>query len=162
MHRKTTRTGAVAVAAAVAVAVLTGTSAGQSAEPPALTLTLPHKEQRVTLVDLPPRRSKTNRSESPGDRAIQSGTVRDADGKRAGFVYSAATVLKGRSPNTTEQYHTNLVLTKGQISAQGVIDQVGASESLAIVGGTGAYAGARGEIEVTGDERAVRFEVRLR
>lgn len=162
MHSKTMLIALLAGGVAVAGGALTATSSGQSAEPAPLTLVLPHKEQRVTLVDLPPRKTKRNRSESPGDQAIQSGTVRDAAGKRVGSHYSVATVVKGRTPGTTEQYQTTFVLTDGQISAQGVIDQVGSSESLSIVGGTGAYAGARGEMTITGDDKAVRFVLRMR
>jgi hypothetical protein len=43
-----------------------------------------------------------------------------------------------------------------------VIDQVGVSETLAVIGGTGAYEGASGTVEITGDEKAVRFEIRLK
>lgn len=152
----------VGLAVAGAVAVSATDSSGQAATGTTLELQLPAKEAKVTLIDLPPVTTKARPSESPGDRVVMSGPLVDAAGKRLGWHYNEATVVKGRSPKTTEQSVTTFVLGAGQITAHGVFDQTGAAESLAVTGGTGAYQGASGEIAITGDDKAIRFTVRLR
>jgi hypothetical protein len=161
-----TRRIAIAVpltAVAVAGAVLAPGTFGQAGAAPAtVTLEMRHKEARVTMIDESPRMTRRRRSESPGDSVVTRGTLRDAAGARAGVVHGQFVVTGGRSPDTTEQVTATFVLAGGQLAAQGVIDQEGASEVLPIVGGTGRFDGATGTVEISGNDQAVRFVVRPR
>ena len=155
-----TASAATVTAAGIALAIATSSS-GQAPAGTTLELSLPAKKARVTVLDLPPRKSAKRPSESVGDRVIMSGPLVAGDGTTAGWHYNEATIVKGRTPKTTEMSVTVLDLRDGQITAQGVFDQVGEFESLAITGGTRAYEGASGLIDLGGDENAVRFTVRL-
>lgn len=147
---------ALAVGAAIGVPLGSG-----QAPAPTLELQMRHSEARVTLIDSPPVATRARPGESPGDRAVGRGVVRDLSGTRLGTVHNDFLISAGRGHSTNEQVNATFVLRDGQIATQGVIDQVGASETLAIVGGTGAYTGARGSVEITGDRTRVRFSVRL-
>ena len=161
-----TRRTAIAVpltAVAVGAAALAPGTFGQAGAVPAtLTLDMRHKEARVTMIDERPLMTRKRRSESPGDSVVTRGTLRDATGARAGVIHGQFVVTGGRSPDTTEQVTTTFALAGGQLAAQGVIDQEGASDVLPIVGGSGRYDGATGSVEISGNDRAVRFVVRLR
>ncbi len=142
--------------------VATGLAGQERMKGTVLDLQMRHAEAKVTIIDEAPKMTKSRPSESPGDSAVGSGTIRDAQGARIGTVHNDFVVTTGRTPGTTEQVTSTFVLQKGQIATQGVIDQVGVSETLAVIGGTGAYEGASGTVEITGDEKAVRFEIRLK
>jgi hypothetical protein len=160
------RTRALAVsclALIIAATIVASSLAGQlRTEGTVLNLQMRHTEAKVTIIDETPRMTKSRPSESPGDSAVGQGTIRDEKGVRVGTVHNDFVVTTGRTPGTTEQVTSTFVLQQGQIATQGVIDQVGASEMLAVIGGTGAYEGASGTVEITGDEKAVRFAIRLK
>lgn len=160
MTRRTLVAASLAAAGVAAAAVAPGSS-GQSAPAP-LTLDMRHEEAKVTMLDEAPRMTKKRPSESPGDSVVSHGVLRDSTGARVGAVHGQFVVTSGRSPDTTEHVLSTFVLAGGQIAAQGVIDQEGDSESVAIVGGTGQYDGATGSIEITGDDKSVRFTLKLR
>lgn len=162
MNRKTAIVTPLAAFAAAGAVLAPGTFGQDAPAPGTLTLEMRHKEARVTMVDEKPLMTRRRRSESPGDSVVTRGTLRDASGARAGVIHGQFVVTGGRSPDTTEQVLATFVLEDGQLATQGLIDQEGDTETVAVVGGTGRFDGATGTVEVSGDDQAVRFVVRLR
>ena len=127
--------------ASAGLALAANTPAGdvaraQASAPPTGTLQLVLRPQSFNFVDNPPKRSGDG-PPSPGDASIVSYRVFDASGAkrlgRAQFV-CVATDRRGQF----EQCTGTIALPGGQIATQGDADNV------AVVGGSGAYAGARG------------------
>lgn len=109
--------------------------AGASA-PPTGALHIVLRPQSLRLVDLPPKRSG-DRAPSPGDQSITSYRVFDASGtKRLGRADFVCTSLDRRGEH--DQCAGTIALSGGQLATQGDAGHV------AVVGGTGEYAGARG------------------
>ncbi len=154
---------ALPLAAVAAGAALAPGTFGQSPSAPAtLTLEMRHKEARVTMIDERPLMTRKRTTESPGDSVVSRGTLRNTAGAAVGAIHGKFVVTGGRSADTTEHVSATMVLADGQLALQGVIDQEGASEVVPIVGGSGRFDGAAGTAEITGDDNAVRFVVRLR
>lgn len=110
--------------------------AALAAAPPAGTLQIVLRQQSLRLVDLPPKRSGDG-PPSPGDESITTYRVLDATGaKRLGRAHFVCTSLDHRGAH--EQCTGTIALPDGQLALQGDADNV------AVVGGSGAYAGARG------------------
>jgi hypothetical protein len=98
---------------------------------------------------------------SPGDRLVFSHTL-TKDGKTAGLsgvecVLTSVTASKPKGKaqpviSARSNCVATIVLTNGQIAAQGLTDLVdtGGSFELAVTGGTGAYAGAAGAMRKAG------------
>jgi hypothetical protein len=144
-----------AAGAAVALAgVAAGTGSAQE-QPSTLELVQRSTETRTGFVDTPPRRR-----EGPGDLFTVSGPVRDSSGRRTGrsdamFAQTSAKHAQGSA---------TFALPSGTLVASGALDNSGRSargDRLAIVGGTGAYAGASGTLELTYERRATRFRFTL-
>ena len=119
--------------------------------PPSGTLQIVLRPMSFHVVDLPPKRTGDGPL-SPGDASITTYRVFDAAGAkrlgRAQFV-CVATDRRGRH----EQCSGTIALPGGQIATQGDADDI------AVVGGTRAYAGARGT--ATGDDHPDRVNVTL-
>jgi hypothetical protein len=123
--------------------------AALAAAPPAGTLQLVLRQQSFQLVDLPPKRSADG-PRSPGDESITTYRVLDASGaKRLGRAHFLCTTLDRRGEH--EQCTGTIALPDGQLATQGDADNV------AVVGGSGAYAGARGT--ATGTEHPDSVDV---
>ena len=124
----------------------------RASAPPTGSLQIVLRPQSFNLADLPPKRSGDG-PPSPGDASIITYRAFDQSGAkrlgRAQFVCVAAD-RRGRH----EQCSGTIALPDGQIATQGDADNV------ALVGGSGAYAGARGT--ATGEDHADRVDVTLR
>jgi hypothetical protein len=139
-------TAAVVAAAGIAAS----TAAGQSASPTTLSLFEPEQGGTFAIVDSAPK-SPARNPESPryrtsvGDRGFFSTAVLDRKGgKRIGHAYHEVTVVKGnRFPKADFLTRITLTLPDGQLVAEGTYGP-GTTRTLAVVGGTGRYAGARG------------------
>jgi hypothetical protein len=86
----------------------------------------------------------------PGDQYAYTNELTDGSGKRMGDE----DVFYALGPR--KEVHScvaTLTLPKGQLSAQGVFAPNSAGGTLAIVGGTGAYEGARGTLTTSGPTR---------
>lgn len=146
----------VACAALVAVAAVAVNSGAQGGAPPAGTLDLVSRDRESSFkfVDNAPRRR-----ESAGDMAVLRGQARRADGSRAGRYQVYFVAMKGGSfeRRFLGQASGTFVLDGGDIVVNGVVDDRRDEEPLAIVGGTGAYAGARGTVLVTETSTTTRF-----
>ena len=123
----------------------------RSAVPPTGTHQVVLRTQSFSFADVAPKR-KGDGPPSPGDASIITYRVLDASGAkrigRASFV-CVATDRRGRH----EQCTGTIALPDGQIATQGD------AENVAIVGGSGAYAGARGT--ATGEDHPDSVDVTL-
>ena len=110
--------------------------AANESAPPTGTLQVVLRQHAFQFVDLPPKRSGDG-PPSPGDESITTYRVLDASGaKRVGRAHFVCTSLDRRDEH--EQCIGTIALPDGQIATQGDAGNV------AVVGGSGAYAGARG------------------
>jgi hypothetical protein len=105
------------------------------------------------FVDNPPR-SPAASPESPkarfsmGDQAYWTQIIRDGKGgKRIGKVFGTETVMSGkRFPHVTNIVHAVFALRDGQIIVEHALDESRKAVPAAVIGGTGAYVGARGTL----------------
>jgi hypothetical protein len=145
MRISSLRIAAATVAAgAAAIAVLAAgglATAGAVTQPQILTF----QEPRPSLVedDIPPRSKKKL---SLGDRLAISGALESADHQRLGTFGGVCTVIgAGRSfVSTPLLCHAVYRLPTGQIEAMGSMTL--SRTNLAVIGGTGAFAGAHGTV----------------
>ena len=108
----------------------------QASAPPTGTLQMVLRPQSFNFVDNPPKRSSDG-PPSPGDASITGYRIFDASSaKRLGRAQFVCVTTDRRGQH--EQCTGTIALPGGQLATQGNADNV------AIVGGTGAYAGARG------------------
>jgi hypothetical protein len=151
------------VAAGVTCAALVGviavaSSGAQSPGPPtgSLDLVLRERDSSFRFVDNAPRRK-----ESAGDMAVISGRLRGADGSPQGRLQAYFVAMKGGNFERAfrGQVTGSLVLPNGDITLGGVTDDRRDDEPLSIVGGTGAYAGARGVAVVVDSRTETRFQL---
>jgi hypothetical protein len=148
----TKRLTAVGLAAATltAAAVTTTTHATQPGA--VIELTARDRESRFGGFDAPPRRR-----EGPGDQFTISARLRDPAGDLAGRADAAFAQTSGNRAHGSATFS----LADGRIVAVGVVDEAGSDDRLAVVGGSGAYAGARGTLTVdeTRGGTSFRFEL---
>ena len=85
---------------------------------------------------------------SAGDTLYVRSPIRDRrGGTRIGTAYSEFTVVRGdRFENATLKGHGTFRLHDGQLVADGVLKPANASNTIAVIGGTGNYVGARGTL----------------
>ena len=145
-------TAAAALAAASITAAARPDAGPAQAGAPTGTLELLEREGRARFVDHPPVGGR-RRPPSLGDELVITGVDRDpATGARAGRSSMTCTLLGASGLDC----RGTLVLRDGQIAVQGVAGDAPPA-TVAVVGGTGRYAGARGTMTVTeaGDRERV-------
>jgi hypothetical protein len=124
----------------------------QASTPPTGTLQILLRPGSFHFADLPPKRAGDG-PPSPGDASIVTYRVFDASGaKRLGHAQFVCVATDRRGRNN--QCSGTISLPDGQIATQGDTDDV------AIVGGSRAYAGARGT--ATGDDHPDHVNVTVR
>lgn len=138
------------VCAALAAAVLAGGATAQTA-PPTLELHQLERDSRSGFVDNPPRRR-----ESRGDVFTVGGRVRDASGRSVGSAHAVFTQTGRRTAHGGGTF----TLSDGAIVVSGRLGGSG-TDTLAIVGGTGAYAGATGTVLITESRGRTAFRFTL-
>jgi hypothetical protein len=121
--------------------------AAHASAPPTGTQRIVLKPKSFSFADVAPKRTGDG-PPSPGDASIITYRVTDAAGKRLGRAQFVC-VATGQH----EQCSGTIALPDGQIATQGD------AENVAIVGGSGAYAGARGT--ATGDDHPDSVDVTL-
>lgn len=133
----------VAVAGGAAALVVPGTGGAQQQQQQGeRTFSLVEKgKQHFKFVDNPPRGARRH-GPSTGDEFIFGRGVYDASNTRVGTLHGVCTVLTNHDAALC---HAALKLRDGAIYAGGLSSQ-GRRTDVAIYGGTGAYAGARGTI----------------
>lgn len=129
-------------AAAVAAAALIAAPAAQAHKPKRITLSYTTKLTSLTPV---PISGQTSDTPVPGDYVVITDEYLDKKGKVVGHDVVHCILI------TTKQSLCNVAvqLPKGQLELQGIGPAGGTGDFVvAIIGGTGAYAGARGEARI--------------
>ena len=158
------RLALLAVPAAAALAVA-GLSTAAAAPSKARTFSVLESNLQLSAIDLPPTQGTESDPPSRGDMVVFTKRLSTPSGKRAGLMHVVCTVTVPRPSLETSLFQcdgtyalrggTLAISHGGPISARTL--------RLAVTGGTGAYAGARGTIVSqagSGDE--ARDTVRLR
>jgi hypothetical protein len=136
---------ALALGALAAAALLVGP--GASAQSPGgRTLSFTELEKGATFKHVRNTKPKSPRANSLGDILVFTNPLADASGRVVGRLHvSCATT--GGARNFLKSAITcsgTYVLRDGTLTAQGTFRVGGATTTIAITGGTGAYANARG------------------
>jgi hypothetical protein len=141
-----------ACAAIISAATLVVSSGAQQPGPPTGTLELVglDREASFKFVDTPPRRR-----EGAGDQFLITQRLRDTSNRRAGRVHASFAITPGRRSGAHGS--GTFIVRNGRIVVTGIIDDPGRTDTLAIVGGSGAYTGARGTLVTTERRRSTRF-----
>jgi hypothetical protein len=138
------------IATAGALAALVGAAGAQS--PTTLELAQLERETRGGFVDNPPRHR-----ESAGDLFTVRGPLRDAAGQAVGNAHAVFTQTARRAARGGATF----TLADGSIEVSGRLGGTG-TDTLAIVGGTGAYAGATGSVLITESRGRTAFRFTFR
>ena len=152
------RRQAVLVIASLVAALATGATlavSGGAQSSPGRTLELVSKNFRFKFVDHPPRSRSENAPPSAGDVFMFSALVTDRAGKRRGRLDATCTITRGgqRGAGVCEGIYT---LAGGEIHLLARLDVSEEGDTVgSIVGGTRAYAGARGTF-ISRDRRGER------
>jgi hypothetical protein len=133
-----------AVVLLLAVSVLTGVvAAAVSAKGSAVTtIRLVEKDKAFHFVDNPPLGGQ-NKPPSIGDEFAFTSELLTRSGKHAGMLHATCTVTLG-GKNTVSTCFGTFGLKGGQLAGMTTIGET-KTDRIAIVGGTGIYAGVRGE-----------------
>lgn len=163
VHTPRRRTGALVTVGglALAAAVAGPLSGGGPNAASAVTTERPAPREQLQLRAQPAGFRQVDLGKhgmSVGDEVFEHGTLRRS-GAAAGRYLMSATLISGPLSHPSEAQTLTLVLPDGRIEAQG---QHRATDRyvLAVVGGTGAYAGASGTMHMTGGRRGSRIVVR--
>ena len=155
------------VLAGIAAAVATQAVPGSAQEPAARELTLVERGFKFGTVDNPPRGARRGAT-SPGDVVTQSWTVHDDAGTRLGTAHQVCTATtRGRRPPRRGPYFHctgTYLLRDGSLQFAFAFREGRSTDeaATAVVGGTGAYEGARGTITSRGQlPGPLRSTVRL-
>jgi hypothetical protein len=145
VSRAVTLTAIGAMAAGVAVPALS--EAGTPSRAAARDITVHYRVKHLHFVHSKPG-VKGDRL-APGDRLVIRAATFDEANKASGTLYIACTnVARGaRVFNATLECQATYRFGDGDVVAEGVLRPGRAGEHLAIVGGTGAYDSASGEVE---------------
>ncbi len=155
--RAVTLTGAAVIStvAALGVGAMVAASGGaQGTTAPAMTkLELVAKDGSYKYVDHPPRARGDNAG--AGDQIMQSAPILDKDGARRGTFDATCTFTTGGRKGHVV-CHGTYALTDGDLHIMARVSNNDRRVSGSVVGGTRAYAGARGtftSIDRPGDQR---------
>jgi hypothetical protein len=152
-----TRTTGITALSLAALALGAGATVGStdSTSHKSLRLVLRLPEAQVTQVDAPPAHSAAAPEDSPGDAVVLHAPVRRSAGAKAGQLDA---VFTATARGDREQVVGTFTVGGDQISVQG-IDGPAETDRVAITGGTGRYAGARGTVtsRSKGPERRFYF-----
>src|SRR4051794_26839625 len=148
---------AAALLAAVAASVVLAAPGGAQT-PGGHTLTFLDDTNHATqgFVDSAPR-SPVRNPQSPrfrlstGDALYVHSPILDrAGGTRIGTAYSQFTVVSGHTfANAIFRGHGTFKLHDGQITADGILRPANTTNTVPVLGGTGAYEGTRGSLSFT-------------
>ena len=118
-----------------------------------------------TFVDAAPKQTRTAPNDSPGDNMVLHAPLLDRRGATVGTAdVTFVTTAPGTSArhDGSEQLSGTLRLAGGQIAVLGTVGAYALTSHVAIVGGTGRYAGARGDVTAHFAPRAVSLHLALR
>jgi hypothetical protein len=146
LKRKSLVLATLAAAVSAAVVAAIALAAGGGSTPNGVTIHLVEKSQSFNFVDNPPSGAQSQIA-SAGDLFVLSSNLFTRSGKRAGALDASCVSATGGKNNTS--VCTGVFrLAAGQLDLMTSIrGQGGRVTEIAVVGGTGAYEGARGSIE---------------
>jgi hypothetical protein len=135
-----------ALALVLAVGVVTGVvvSAATAKSSGATTIRLIEKDKAFHFVDNPPLGGQ-NHAPSMRDQFVFSSELLTRSGKHAGTLHATCTVTSG-GKSTMSTCSGTYGLKGGLLAVMTTLDLEAKMDRIAIVGGTGIYAGARGEV----------------
>jgi allene oxide cyclase-like protein len=136
-----------ALVALVAGGLLAAPAPAQAPATRTITLTELDKGSTFAYVDNPPRSKRRGEpSASLGDAIVFTNPLVDAAGTRVGRLYAHCTVVvaKPRVEKATFLCTLTLTLADGTLAVQGLVNPSVPTTTAAVIGGTGAYDGARG------------------
>jgi len=143
MLRKPVLVTLIAVAAVAVAVVVTAATAGSS--PRTQTFRLIEKSQDFHFTDTPPLSSSPDQPPSAGDSFVFVSKLETQSGQRAGTLRAQCTVVEG-GENGTLTCYGSFGLAAGQLMGMATVRGDQNVTHIAIVGGTGAYVGARGTL----------------
>lgn len=140
--------------------------AGASAQAPAgttITVTELSEGSTFRIIDEPPRsRSQRNPRFSVGDRLIFTNPLDDAAGNRVGRLHAVCTVTRGGTfARAVVVCEGGYVLRNGALHVMVSTRLSGDTTNGSVVGGTGAYANARGTFTSDNSEDDNRTTITL-
>jgi hypothetical protein len=143
-------------AAIVGVVALVGSSGAQQPGPPTGTLELVtlDRETGFAVVNNPPRRRLT-----AGDLILVNARLRDGSNRPTGRLHVSLATTQP-PPRVVAQGSATFILRNGQIMVSGPLVTGGRgdrTDTLAVVGGSGAYTAARGTLVITETRRSARY-----
>jgi Dirigent-like protein len=112
------------------------------------------RETRFTFVDNPPRRR-----ERAGDLFVINSRLRDSSNRSVGRLHASFAETQP-PPRVVAQGSATFILGNGQITVSGPIVNRGPgdrTDTLAVVGGTGAYTAAGGTLMTRETRRGTRY-----
>src|SRR3954470_9024129 len=145
-----------AAAATVAVAAAAISGGAQAADGRTLTFLDDTNHATQAFVDNPPKSPVGNPASkrfrlSTGDMLyVRSPILYHKGGTRIGTAYSQFTVVSGsKFANVVFRGHGAFRLRDGQLAVDGVVRPANSTNTIPVIGGTGAYEGARGSMTFT-------------
>jgi hypothetical protein len=144
MHR-TWRLAPILALPALAAAALLGPGASAQA-PGARTLSLKELEKGSTFTHVRNTKTRFARANSRGDLIVFTNPLADASGQIVGKLHvNCATTVGARNFLKSVMTCSGVVVLRdGTLTLQGAVKPNAATTTVAITGGTGAYANARG------------------
>jgi hypothetical protein len=127
-----------------------------------LDLALDGRHATRTFIDAAPKHTRTAPNDSPGDTLVMHASLLDRRGARIGTIDATFVTTApgtGAKHDGSEQLTGTLRLPDGQIAVLGTVGSFARVTHVAIVGGTGRYAGARGDVTARFTPRAVKLHV---
>jgi hypothetical protein len=153
------------VAALSAVAMLVAAASGNASTRTTLDLSLDGAHVTRTFVDAAPLRSRKAPNDSPGDTVVLHAPLVDAQENHLGTIDATfLTTAVGTSVkhDGSEQLTATLTFADGsELAVQGNVGAFATTTHVAIVGGTGRYAGAHGQVTAHFAPRAVQLHLEL-
>ena len=149
----------VPLAAALALAA---TAAGKTTT--SMNLAVDGMHATRTFVDALPKHTAKAPNDSPGDTVVEHAPLLDTRGRRVGTIDATfLTTARGTSArhDGSEQLTGTLTFPGGQVAALGTVGAYARPSHVAVVGGTGRYAGARGDVTAFFSPRAVKLHLQL-
>ena len=143
MRRLAVGFGLLVAAAAIAATLLATVASGRSSA--GTTIHLIEKSQAFHLVDNPPIGVESTGVFSLGDTFALKSALLTRSMKPAGTLFATCTVTSG-GRNAISTCYGTFALKGGQLAGITTIRVNGRVTRIAIVGGTGAYEGVRGEV----------------
>jgi allene oxide cyclase-like protein len=143
--RRVATLATVAVAATVIAGILTTGGAAQAPGERTFKLIQGSGGTFKIIDNAPKARNPRNPRLSVGDAYVFSSPLFNEANNRIGTLHVSCAVTRGgRFPRATSQCHGTYALRDGTLAASAVLRRGNAT--IAVVGGTGAYEGARGSI----------------